>query len=315
MTKHISWTTRVESYIAYRRNLGFELKTHTPMLLQFARFAGKEKQNRLTVALATQWTRTSESQTPITWGRRIDVLRGFAKYCQRFETDTEVPPQDLFGPTHRRLIPHIYTEEELLELLAAADGLSPINGLRPATCRTVFGLLASSGLRISEAVKLTSADIDLTVGVLTIRETKFRKSRLVPLHPTVTAALISYAQLRDRIVTKHKSDRFFLLDNGKPANQRGILYALHALCKELGWQPRGDYSHHRLHDLRHTFIVRSTLSFYQKGIDINRAMLALSTYVGHAKVADTYWYLTGIPELMNIAAERFHQYSQQGVSL
>ena len=124
-----------------------------------------------------------------------------------------------------------------------------------------------------------------------------------------------YAQLRDRIVAKPNNEHFFLLDNGKPANQRGILYAVHLLCKKLGWKPRGDYSHHRLHDLRHTFIVRSTLSFYQQGIDIDRAVLALCTYVGHAKVADTYWYFTGIPELMGIAAERFHQYSQQGASL
>jgi integrase/recombinase XerD len=316
MTKFISWTRRVEAYVAYRRDLGFALKIDEKILLQFARFAEKMgHKDRLNVALATQWARISKSQAPITWGRRLDVLRGFAKYCQRFEADTEVPPQNLFGPTHRRLVPHIYTDAEILALLAAADNLLPINGLRPATCRTIFGLLASSGLRISEAVGLTRADVDLSAGVLTIREAKFHKSRLVPLHTTVTAALRSYAQLRDRIVSKPNSEHFFLLDNGKPANQRTILYALHQLCKKLGWQPRGDYSHHRLHDLRHTFIVRSTLGFYQQGIDIDRAVLALSTYVGHAKVADTYWYFTGIPELMDIAAERFHQYSQQEVSL
>jgi integrase/recombinase XerD len=315
MTKTISWTTRAEAYISYRRALGFELKTEAARLLQFAKFAEAMKQNQLTVALAVQWARTSKSQTPITLGRRIEVVRGFAKYCQRFGVGNEVPPRDLFGSTYRRLVPHIYTEEELLTLLEAADNLSPVNGLRPSTCRTIFGLLATSGLRISEAVNLTCADVDLVAGVIAIRESKFHKSRLVPLHATVTAALNSYVQLRDRIVSKPTSEHFFLLDNGSPANQRGILYALHELCKQLGWQPRGDYSNHRLHDLRHTFIVRSALGFYQQGIDIDRAILALSTYVGHAKVADTYWYFTGIPELMAIAAERFHHYSQQGASL
>lgn len=315
MTKSISWTKRAEKYITYRRALGFELKIEARQLLQFAKFAETKKQNQLTTVLATQWARTSKSQKPITWGRRIEVVRGFAKYCQRFEVGNEVPPRDLFGPTHRRLVPHIYTEEELFALLAAADNLSPVNGLRPATCRTIFGLLATSGLRISEAVNLIRADVDLASGVLAIRESKFHKSRLVPLHATATAALSSYAQLRDQIVPRPNSEYFFLLDNGKSANQQGILYALHHLCNELGWQPRGDYPHHRLHDLRHTFIVRSVLGFYQKGIDIDRAVLALSTYVGHAKVADTYWYVTGIPELMSIAAERFHHYSQQGASL
>ena len=188
--------------------------------------------------------------------------------------------------------------------------MAPIDGLRPVTCQCVFGLLAATGLRISEALSLTRTDVDLDTGVLLIREAKFHQQRLVPMHPSVTESLQAYARRRDRLVPRPSCDRFFLRDGVSGANQSGILYALQTLCQQLGWQPRGDYRYHRLHDMRHTFIVRSTLRFYEQGIDVDRAVLALSTYVGHAKVSDTYWYFTGIPELMSIAAERFERYAQ-----
>jgi integrase/recombinase XerD len=308
-----SWQSRVEMYLVHRRNLGFDLALDATRLRHFARFADQiTGEDRLTVALAAQWARASNRQTPITWARRIEVLRGFAKFWQRYDATTEIPPADLFGTAHRRLVPHIFTDAELATLLQATDRLVSPQGLRPATCRTIFGLLAASGLRISEATKLTRADVDLDAGILHIREAKFHKSRLVPVHPSVAAELKSYVKLRDRIVLRPVSDCFFVRDDGKAANQAGLLYALQTLCRELGGQPRGDYSHHRLHDLRHTFIVRSTLRSYERGIDPDRAVAALSTYVGHAKVSDTYWYFTGIPELMAIAGERFHRYAQGG---
>jgi len=310
MKAPISWSTRVQDYLAYRHSLGFDLTNEAGMLKQFASFLDQMGMGGpLTVAHAVEWARTSKRSTPITWGRRLEVIRVFAQYWQRFDPASEIAPIDWFGPAHRRLVPHIYTEAEILALMEAAAQLTPRNGLRPATCRTVFGLLASTGLRISEAIKLTRGDVNLDNAVLTIREAKFHKSRLVPFDPSVTEALRSYARMRDRIVIRAASDCFFLFDNGKPANQPGIRYALGDICERLGWRPRGDYQHHRLQDMRHTFIVRSILYFYQQGIEIDRAIVALSTYVGHAHVADTYWYATGIPELMNIAAKRFNQYA------
>ncbi len=311
MNVTVPWRSRIEDYIIYRRNHGFELTIDAGRLRQFAQFVEQTAgPDQLTVALAAAWARTSKRQSPITWARRIEIVRGFAKYWVRFDPTTEIPPRELFGPAHRRLIPHIYTDEEICMLMEASVHLTPPNGLRPATCHTVFGLLASSGLRISEAVNLTHTDVDLDVGILTIREAKFHKSRVVPMHPSVTAALQTYAQLRNQRVPLPDNERFFLFDNGKPINRRVMLYALHDICKHLGWQPRGDYPHHRLQDLRHTFIVHSTLQFYQQGVEIDRAVLALSNYVGHARIAHTYWYFTGIPELMAIAAERFHCYAQ-----
>lgn len=311
MSMHGYWKSRVEEYLTFRRSLGYELKIEATQLRQFAQFVDEiGGQIHLTTALASQWARCSRRQTPLTWARRIEVLRGFAYYCQRFDVQTEIPPRDLFGPAHRRLVPHIFTHEEIGALLNAAQHLLPANGLRPATCRAVFGLLAVCGLRISEVVKLKKHEVDLTVGVLLVREAKFHKSRLVPLHPSVVAELTSYARQRDQMISKPVSDHFFLLDNAKPINQAGMLYALHNLCGSLGWQTRGDYPRHRLHDLRHTFIVHSVLRFYEQKIDLDRAVLALSTYVGHAKVCDTYWYFTGIPALMAIAADRFRAYSE-----
>ena len=307
-----SWSTRVDDYIDYRQALGFALASEAGIMRQFAKFMDEAgTQDCLTVALAVAWARTSKRCTPITWGRRLEVIRGFAQYWQRFHPTSEVAPPDWFGPAHRRLVPHIYTEAEILALMDATEQLTPTDGLRPATCRTIFGLLASTGLRISEATSLTRQDVDLDAAVLTIREAKFHKSRLVPFDPGVTAALHSYAQLRDRIVPHTESDHFFLFDNGKQVSQRHILYALQGLCEHLGWQPRGDHLHHRLQDMRHTYIVRSILRFYQQGIEVDRAVLALATYVGHAHVGNTYWYVTGIPDLMNIAAERFEQYAQE----
>ncbi|MDO9227456.1 MAG: tyrosine-type recombinase/integrase [Pseudomonadota bacterium] len=311
MNAPASWMTRVETYLAYRRRHGFMLSIDGAQLRSFARFADEVgTEDHLTVALAIAWARSSRRPSPLTWARRVEVLRGFARFCLREDPATEIPPRSLFGPAHRRLVPHIYTDSELSALLDAANGLAPEHGLRPATCRCIIGLLAASGLRISEALALTSDDVDLEAGVLCIREAKFHRQRLVPLHPSVTEPLITYVQRRDRLVHRPACDRFFLRDDGHSANQSGILYALQTLCRQLGWQPRGDYSHHRLHDLRHTFIVRSTLRFYEQGIDVDRAVLALSTYVGHAKVTDTYWYFTGIPELMAIAADRFHRYTR-----
>lgn len=306
-----SWMNRVEAYLAYRRSHGFNLSIDATQLRSFAHFANEVgTASHLTVALAIAWARSSRRPTPLTWARRIEVLRGFARFCLREDPATEIPPRNLFGSAHRRLVPHIYTDTELSALLAAANGLAPERGLRPATCRCVFGLLATSGLRISEAMVLTRDDVDLKAGVLCIREAKFHQQRLVPLHPTVTASLSAYARCRDQLVPRPACDRFFLRDDGRPSNQSGMLYALQTLCQQLGWQPRGDYPRHRLHDMRHTFIVRSILRFYEQGIDVDRAVLTLSTYVGHAKVSDTYWYFTGIPELMAIAAERFRSYTQ-----
>lgn len=309
-----SWRKSVESYLSYKRKLGFDLRIDATRLYQFANLADEwQSEQYLTIDLCVRWAQASKKHDAITWSKRIDVLRGLAKYLKRFDSRNEVPPTDLFGSVKRRLIPHIFTDGELFVLLESTERLSPPGGLRPATCRTVFGLLSATGLRIGEALALTNEDVDIANDVLRIGASKGHRPRIVPLHSSVSSALKEYIRFRDRLIGRSSSTRyFFLMDNGKPVNKRQLLYALHVLCRQLNWQPRGDYPNHRLHDFRHTFIVHTAMRAYESGVDTDRQILALSSYVGHVKVSDTYWYFTGVPELMSIAAKRFEQYAQGG---
>jgi integrase len=183
----VSW---VEEYLCYRRKLGYRLKTEGAQLLKFAQYADKEGcGGHLTTDLALRWIRLPEDVSPLYLARRLEVVRCFARYLAVFDPLTEVPPKGILGSAHRRTAPHIYSEKEIETLLKACAELEPADGLRPHTYGTLFGLLSCTGLRISEALKLRDEDVDLERGLLTIRETKFHKSRLVPLHPSVTEVL------------------------------------------------------------------------------------------------------------------------------
>lgn len=301
--------SKVESYLAERRQAGFALTIAGQQLLSFARFADSSgHKGPLTLKLAIVWANASEVKKPLTAARRIEVLRSFARYCQQFEPDIEIPPLKLFGRAHRRLAPHIYTDSELAQLLSATEQLFSSKGLRRACVCTLLGLIASSGLRLSEATGLLRADVDLQNGLLHIRNGKFGKSRWVPLHSTTTRALQDYSQKRDSDSMSAGTEAFFVSDYGRPAKPRDIGYAFNLLRRKLQWKPRGGHPAPRIHDLRHTFICRRLLQWYEEGLDIDRNILALSTYVGHAKVTDTYWYVTATPELMAIAAQRFEHY-------
>jgi integrase len=306
------WTARVEDYLAYRRNAGFNVVGDSSRLQQFGRFADQQMppQSHLVVELAVAWARSTKHQHPFTWARRLELLRGFARYWQRFDPMTEMPPRGLLGKAYRRRTPHIFTQQEVSTLMAAAAGLQPRDGLRPATIATMIGLLEASGLRPIEAIRLTRNDVDLDQGLLFVQEAKGHRSRWIPLHPSATEALLIYGQLRDRLVRKPSSERFFLLDNGQSADVPTLQCALETLCRRLGWLPRGDYARHRCYDFRHSFVVNSLLRFHYQGTDADHAILALSTYLGHASIAPTYWYCTAAPELMAIVGNRFHQYTQ-----
>ena len=223
-----------------------------------------------------------------------------------------MPEADTFGRSRRRLAPHLYTDREIVDLLAAADRLSPKGKLRPATYRALFGLIAATGLRVSEALRLGCADVDLDAGMLTVRQTKFAKSRLVPLHPTSVHALQQYLALRQRHVPTVKDGPFLVSASGTGLAKRTVHRVFDRLRKQLGWTARGGHAAPRIHDLRHTFICRRVQLWHEHGTDIDNAMVALSTYVGHAKVSDTYWYLTAAPDLMSVAGRRFEQFVEAG---
>jgi integrase len=304
----------VQKYLDERRALGFSLIIPGSQLLAFARFADRSgHRGPLTRQLVTSWARDEAKRaTPLTWARRLEVIRPFAKHRARIEPGTFVPEADTFGRSRRRLAPHLYTDREIVDLLAAADRLSPKGMLRPATYRALFGLIAATGLRVSEALRLECADVDLDAGMLTVRRTKFAKSRLVPLHPTTMRALQQYLALRQRHVPTVKDGPFLVSASGTGLTKRTVHWVFDRLRKQLGWTARGGHAAPRIHDLRHTFICRRVQLWHEHGTDIDNAMVALSTYVGHAKVSDTYWYLTAAPDLMSVAGSRFEQFVEAG---
>ncbi|QFZ81886.1 tyrosine-type recombinase/integrase [Variovorax sp. NFACC27] len=304
----------VQRYLKERRQLGFALKAPATELMRFARFAdARGHKGPLTRELQVEWARQHVHRTDtVTAARRIEILRPFAAYYRQFEVDTEVLPTNALGRGHRRLTPHIYTNEEILQLLRYADGLAPLGGLRPLMYRTLFGLLAAVGLRISEALKLRVGDIDLDVATITVRETKFHKSRCLPIHASVVQALMEYRHMRDRHADSDADAPFFVSRIGGFLPASTAEHVFKRLRPRLGWCTRGDHTNPRLHDLRHTMAVRRVQLWHETGVSIDQAMFWLCTYLGHAKITDTYWYLTGVPELMDIVGAKFERFSLAG---
>lgn len=317
MSAPIDLQARVDDYLAERHRLGFELHTMALALASFASHVERlGHQGPLTTDVMADWARQDKAQCHSrgTWARRLKLLRPFTRWLRQFEPLTEVPDSSVFGSVPGRVAPHIYREAEIVELLAAARGLNPQGGLRPTTFETLFGLIASAGLRVSEALSLLDADVDLTDGTLVIRQTKFAKSRLLPLHPSTVEVLVRYRQLRSRQVPTTADTPFFVGTRGQrlgqPLSDRQVHRVFNELRAQLGWVDRGAHGRPRIHDLRHSFAVRRVMLWHKQGIDIDQAMLTLSTYLGHAKISNTYWYLTGVPELMALAGGKFERFAE-----
>ena len=279
----------VQRYLDERRQLGFDLRIAAGQLMRFARYAdARGLRGPLTLDIQLDWAREHVLRTgSVTWARRLEVVRPFAAYYRQFEPSSVVPDSKTFGPGHRRLTPHIYTEQEICELLDEAGRLAPVGELRPATYQTLFGLIAATGLRISEALHLRDADVDLPEAKLTVRKTKFNKSRCLPIHPSVVHALCDYRNRRDRAVARHPDMAFFVSAQGRALASRTVEKVFAQLRERLGWTPRGQYRNVRIHDLRHTMAVRRVQSWHQDGVTMDHGMFWLCTYLGHAKISDT----------------------------
>lgn len=314
MSAPVTMQMHAANYLAERRRLGFGLRSTGYSITSFARYIdGLDWQGPLTIDVMTDWARRDKwhSTKPTTWARRLMELRAFTRYLQQFEPRTVVP-DGVFGRIGQRLAPHIYNDQEIVDLLAAAHCLGPDASLRGSSYETLFGLLAATGLRISEAVHLQDADVNLKLGLLTVRQTKFAKSRQVPLHRSTIEALQRYRCLRNTQVEVSDEMPFFVNSHSRYRGNGLSLSEVHrvfaSLRKQLGWITRGAYAGPRIHDLRHTFVVRRVMLWHSQGVDVDQAMLALSTYVGHASVTHTYWYLTGVPQLMAVAAAKFESF-------
>ena len=311
MRQKKSMEQKVEEYLAHRRSLGFQLKIEGRQLVQFAEYSDDiDHRGPLTIDLAVRWARIPKNVLPLTWARRLEVVRPFARYLAGFECGTEIPPGRMLGPAHRRIQPYIYFPKEISRLLRAARKLNPQGGLRPRSYATLIGLMASAGLRTCEIFKLTRDDVDLERGLLTIRETKFHKSRLAPLHASTTAALRKYVRFRDRYCPLPSSNAFLLSERGTALGEGTVHWTFRRLCDQVKVRAPEGARPPRLYDLRHTFACRTILRWHKEGKDVNHWLTVLSTYLGHVKVSDTYWYLTGIPELFAVTAAKFEHYSQ-----
>lgn len=303
--------TQVEDYLVSRRSMGFDLRGEEYQLRAFTRFAGEQDDvETLTLELLLCWVQGAFAPGPVTAARRAEVLRPFLKYCRQFDPCCPMIPLGLCGPGHRRLSPHIYSEAEVSALLVAAGELKP-NGLRPLTYVTLFGLLAATGMRLSEVLRLEQKDLNLDQPSLTVRETKFKKSRLVPIHVTTANALAAYRKATLATLRRSGVETVFLTSDGRPIPKRTIHNVFDRLRRRLGWVARGGHAQPRIHDLRHTFICQALLRGQQDN-QIDHVADAISTYVGHAKVSDTYWYISATPELMSGASQQFSCFSSGG---
>ena len=306
----------VEHYLDERHRLGFSARTEAYALRSFARHVhAVGHAGPITIEVMADWARSDShaSSDPRTWARRLKLLRSFMRWLMQLEPGCEVPDDAIFGRLPERLAPHIYSEQEIIDLLAAARQLGPAPSLRGIIYETLFGLLASTGMRISEALALTNADVDLKQGMLTIHLAKFGKSRQVPLHLSTVEALRLYRERRDLAgISAQDEAPFFVGTRGRrrgtPLGDRQVHRVFIELRERLGWRNRGAHHAPRIHDLRHTFVVRRIVLWQAQGVDVDQAMLSLSTYVGHAMVTNTYWYLSAVPELMALAAGRFETF-------
>jgi integrase/recombinase XerD len=294
-----------EEYLTLRRALGFKLETQGRLLLDFVGSLDRAGAATVTTERALAWATSPPAGDPVWCALRLGVVRGFARYLQPRDPRTEVPPADLLPRRRRRATPYLYAPDDIGKLMAAARGLrSP---LRAATYETLIGLLAVTGARVGEAIRLDRDDLDWDHGRLTVVASKFGKSREVALHPRTLTALAAYARRRDELVPAPGAPSFFVSTAGTRllhANVRGVFGQV---VRAAGLEPRAARCRPRLHDLRHSFAISTLLTWYRAGADVQARLPWLSTYLGHVDPAATYWYLEAAPELLALAAARLER--------
>jgi integrase len=291
-------------YLDLRRSLGFKLRWADQRLGNFLDFLEQAASPVITTGLATAWATQPKRAKPKWWAKRLELVRGFARYVQTLDPRTEVPSPGLLPQVVVKRPPYLYSEEDVRALLDTACQLK--HPFRALTYATLLGLLAATGMRVGEAIALDREDVDWEEATLTVRNTKFGKSREVALHPTLLRALARYAQDRDRAFPRRAICAFFV----SLANQRLIYQNVHFTFFQLvdraglaGRSPRRP----RIHDFRHSFACWTLRDWHAAGLDVERHLPLLSTYLGHVSPATTYWYLTGAPELLCVAAQRLQK--------
>jgi integrase len=303
----MSITPQLDRYLSVRRSLGYDLLTEERRLRRFARFADQEGAPHIDTALFLRWDASLPAATTSTRSARLSAVRLFAQWLSSIDPAHEVPPRGLLPDRSQRPRPHIYSEAEIASIIAAAKALPSIYGLRGLTYSTLFGLIAVTGLRISEALALDRDDLDVENGVVRVRRGKLGKERLLPLDSTVVAQLVGYSAERDRLLGS-APDAFFVTCKGTRLTDCSARYNFAHACQQIGLRAHQHYCRHgrgpRIHDLRHTFAVRTMINWLRTGKDPAREMIRLTTYLGHTDPDNTFWYLEAVPELLDLAMAR-----------
>jgi integrase/recombinase XerD len=290
----------VADYLRLRRALGFRLEREERLLGQFCSHLEAAGATTVISSLAIDWARQPSAAQPAQWAKRLGVIRRFAHWLSALDPAAEIPPAGVFPARRNRPAPYLWTEGQIEDLLAGARAVR--TPLLAASLEALFGLLAVSGMRIGEAVALRLGDVDLGAGVITIREAKHDRERLVPLHPSAAAALRRFAAERGRLCPRPRSAAFFLTSTGTAMDPSEVGKHFRRITIAAGI--RTDITRPRVHDLRHSFAVRTMTRWAREGKDADADIALLSAYLGHVSPSDTYWYLSASPELMELAALR-----------
>jgi len=294
----------LEDYLTVRRSLGYKLEAEGRLLPDFVSFLERSKSPFPTTSLALDWATQPLGAKPQWYASRLCFVRGFARYLHALDPRTEVPPPGLLPHRASRLIPYIYSDGEVAALLETTRMLS--GPIKPSTYATLIGLLATTGLRVGEAIAFDRTDWEEEQGLLIVRHGKFDKAREIPLHPTVQTALRRYARQRDRLFPHPKSPAFFVSSVGTRLIYKNVQHAFARLLERAS-VGKGAPRRPRIHDLRHTFAVKTLLDAYRRELDVEVQIARLSTYLGHVSPASTYWYLTMTPELAALVARRLER--------
>ncbi len=300
--------TSVDRYLLIRRSVGFQLKSVDFYLRDFARFASVRGETHVVSKTAIDWASkgTSEAQRH----NRLSMVIRFAYFMRAEDPCHQIPPEGLFCNQRQRPTPYIFSDQEIQHLIDSAQRLGQLGTLRPYTYSTLFGLLAVTGMRVSEARSLQINDV--TTDGLVIRESKFKKSRLIPLHATTWSALNSYLKRRFRIFGH--DPHLFVSRRGGKLSHTIVSETFRKVVKTAGIHGKPGQRDPRLMDFRHSFAVKSLLICTDSRDHVSRNMLALTTYMGHAKVDSTFWYLESTPELMSDIARKCETFISGGVS-
>lgn len=296
------FSSAVTDYLQTRRAMGYKLAEQGRLLHQFAAYLDSEHAEHLGLVHALSWATQPQNAAPVWHAVRLGTVRSFAKYLSAFDPATEIPPVGLLPEPSHRVVPYIYTDDDIGRILQQAGLLTPEH--RADTYQTLIGLIFATGMRVGEAVRLDNSDVDLDEGILTIRDTKFGKSRQVPVHHSTVEALVGYKQRRDQRRPKPKSPSFFTSTIGTRVLRDNVSTVFPRLIAAVGLEFSAGRRRARLHDARHTFAVRRVIGWYRDGLNVQEHLPVLSTYLGHVDPKTTYWYLSAVPELIELIAER-----------